>query len=363
MSYLCGPLTRGQIRTLMDPLRTKYATSTIAGGPSPTDSPAADAPPGQPRATASRNNRPILPASIRERFVAIRDRVPDGYQLQYRPGLLGKGKVHFVRKADGIDVWRECFVLQTIHDTPPDDVWDGAQVYPHDLATEDQPDERGQFGELPSELSRDKSYAVFARHLKEHFYREQELTLYECQLLGEISRPDETEDDFRSRLAPVLEARLRTELEKLEKNHTAKLADAQSQLQRARTRLSTQRWQFFTRLGGILWVAVDTVMSAVGRGLPGRRRSLDPAFRSVVTERGQQATAQESVDKALRDIERLKQEHQEKCSSLTASYRPSALQIESIELKPQKNDIEVDQVSLVWLPWRVDRTGAAESVY
>jgi hypothetical protein len=364
MSYLCGPLTRGQIKTLMDPVRAKYGTGAAAGGRSPTESPSADAPAARHRtSTASRASRPILPSSIRERFVAINDRVPDGYQLCYRPGLLGKGKVHFVRKPEGIDVWRECYVLQPINSAPPDDIWDGAQVNQSDISTEDLPDDRAQFADLPSELARDKSYAVFARHLKEHLYREESLTLYECGLLRETSRPGETVEEFRTRLAPLLELNLRTELEKLDKGYAAKLADAESQLHRARTRLSTQRWQFFSRLGGIAWVVVDTVMSAVGRGLPGRRRSIDPALRSVVTERGQQANAQVSVDKALQDIERLRQEHQEKRSSLEAVYQPTAVKIESTELKPQKGDIEVDQVSLVWLPWRIDAAGAAEPVY
>ena len=36
-----------------------------------------------------------MPAGIREKFLTISDRVPDGYRLEYRPGLLGKGKDAF----------------------------------------------------------------------------------------------------------------------------------------------------------------------------------------------------------------------------------------------------------------------------
>ena len=361
MSYLCGPLTRDQIKRLMDPLREKYgqsaddAANTVGGE----NSAAAKA------GTAGRiaAHRPILPAGIREQFVAISERVPDGHKLEYRPGLLGKGKVHFVRKGENVDVWRECNVLQTIHDTRPDDVWIGAHVGQQEMIAEDEPDDRGVFADLPSELAREKSYAIFARHLEEHLYREESLRLWNCPLLNQISKPDENEGDFRARLAPMLQAKLSAEREKLSATHAAKLADADDRLRRAQAKLSTQRWQFLARIGSIAWIVVDTVMSALGRGLPGRRRSLDPALRSVATERGQQSNAQVSLDSALQDKQRLEQQHQDKLKDLDLSFSPSHVRLEPLELKPLKSDIEVDKVSLVWLPWRINASGSAEPVY
>lgn len=323
------------------------------GGPTVTNSTTAPA----------ANNRPILPAGIRELFVAIDERVPDGYQLEYRPGLLGKGKVHFVDKRGGIDVWRNCFVLQTIHDTPPDDVWDGAYVYPQDLITDGQPDVLGRFAELPSELARDKSYSIFARHLRDHLYRDESLKVWKCEAVGETSRPDEDEAAFRARLAPILEERLKAERAKIEKSYAAKLTDADDRIQRAKARVSTQRWQFFARIGTMLWVIADTVLSMMGKGLPGRRRSLDPAFRSAATERGQQSSAQVALDKALHDKEQMEQELREKLKNLSTQLAADTIPVEPIELKPQKGDITVDSVSLVWLPWRIDRSGQAEPVY
>jgi len=39
------------------------------------------------------------------------------------------------------------------------------------------------------------------------------------------------------------------------------------------------------------------------------------------------------------------------------------LKLNSREVKPRKSDIQVDRVSLVWLPYRVDDRGGAEPVY
>jgi hypothetical protein len=271
--------------------------------------------------------------------------------------------VHFVRKGEGVDMWRECCLLQSDQNAPAEDVWKGAATRDADLVTDNRPDERGQFANLPSEMGREKSYSVFARHLKEHLYREESLKLSICPLLEQTSSQDESEEAFRARIAPMLEARRNAEREKIEQTHAKKLADADDRLRRAQARLSTQRWQFFARLGGMAWVVADTVLSVLGKGLPGRRRSLDPAFRSVATGRGQQSNAQISVDSALQEKQALEEQHQEQLKQLEAKYNPASAGIESLELKPQKADIEVDQVSLVWLPWRIDVNGAAAPVY
>ena len=84
------------------------------------------------------------------------------------------------------------------------------------------------------------------------------------------------------------------------------------QVRTAQTKVSTQRWQFFARLGTALWVIVDNIMSAMGKNLPGRRRSLDPAIRSMATETGQQSNA-----KALLENARTRKESA--CSSSTTT--------------------------------------------
>jgi hypothetical protein len=358
MSYLAGPLTRGQIKTLMDPVRGEFAQAAGSDNAAKEGDAAA-----KPTRAAVGGHRPVLPAGIHEAFMAVRERVPDGYTLEYRPGLFGRGKVHFIRKSDAIDVWRECVLLQTIESTPPDDVWEGATAPAAELAFDAEPDDRGRFVDLPTELAREKSYSVFWRHLKEHLYREESLQLWKCAALDATSKSGETQEEFRTRLTPILETKRNAEWEKLEKSYAAKLSDAENKITRARSRVSTQRWQFFARIGTMLWVVADTVLSVLGKGLPGRRRSLDPAFRSAATERGQQSNAQISLDTALADKQRLEEQHQENLAHLEKRFGPESIQLEQVELKPQKADIEVDKVSLVWMPWRVSAEGVAEPAH
>jgi hypothetical protein len=376
MSYLCGPLTRTQIKTLMDPVRDRVGTDVR--------------PPTPAAATkeSPRSRRPILPAGIPEKFARIKSlsqnrrgegdspifprgkigTVPDGGEtaegrVEYRPALVGHGKVHFVRKSDGIDEWRERLLLKVVGDMRPTDMWQGASPIEHALAFDAEPHPGGQFAPLPAEFAREKSYNAFERSLRDHLYREESLKRWKCEALDETSRTGEDEMAFRRRLVPQLEQRLREERMKLQSAYGKKFADVEARIQRAEARLSTQRWQFAARVGRLAWAVVDSAASAIGRGLPGRRRSLNPAISSAATERGQQSNAQLTLDKAMQDRDRLELEYQEKLTALESSFDPVLFKLETIELKPQKSDVEVDEVSLVWLPFWIDAAGEAEPIY
>jgi hypothetical protein len=199
--------------------------------------------------------------------------------------------------------------------------------------------------------------------LKDHLYREALLKLLKCESVDGTSKPDESETDFRNRLLPQLNEQLAAKKAKLEDKFGPDIRRADLQVRTAQTKLSTQRWQFFARLGSALWVIVDNIMSAMGRNLPGRRRSLDPAIRSMATETGQQSNAKALLESAQQEKNRLQQQHDDELKQLEGSLSSTGLKIEPVELKPQKGDIEVSDVSLVWLPVRIDTAGTAEPVY
>ena len=298
--------------------------------------------------------------------MCIRDRterVPNGYALEYRPGLLGRGKVHFVRKSDDIDVWQDCHLLQTIKDTPPDDIWQGATVADKAPSAEDKPEDSAHFGELPGELSREKSYAIFTRQLKDHLYREVPLKLLRSEALDATSKPGESEANFRGRLEANRAELLAAKKAEIEKSYASKLADAETRVLKAQSKQKARFWQFMLRLGTFILVAADNIMAAFGKNMPGRRRSLNPALRSITTETGQQSTSKLDLDRELQKQKQLQDERDEKLKSVDTEFSPTGLKIEPLELKSQKGDVSADEVSLIWLPHRVNAAGVAEPVY
>jgi hypothetical protein len=184
-----------------------------------------------------------------------------------------------------------------------------------------------------------------------------------CDLVGVSSKSGESREDFCKRIEPQLTSAKGAEREKLEKQYASKLAKVDEGIKKAEARVSSQRWQFFARIGTMLWVIADTVLSILGKGLPGRRRSLDPAFRTVASGRGQQVTAQASLDKLLEDKKSLEIERDKTLAGLDDKFAADRVPLDEVVLKPRKTDVEIDRVSLVWLPYRLDTQGSAEPVY
>ncbi|HEY2760307.1 MAG TPA: ATP-binding protein, partial [Pirellulales bacterium] len=366
MSYLRGPLTRDQIKSLMDPLRKEFAKGsasraddTASGGTSV----APTATPVRSGSSSGASNRPILSAAIREVFAGISGRVPDGYQLQYRPALLGKCKLHYAQAAGNIDVWQDCCLVQSEQKTSPDDIWDGAPIFAESPSTDPQPDDSAAFADLPAELAREKSYPIFQRQLSDHLYRTASLAIWTCELLEQYSKPDEAQADFRARLATQVSARREAERARVTSTYAPKLAAADADIAKQQAKASTEKWQFFAKLGSVAMVAVDAVLRAKGMGPRGRPRSASTAFSQAAKEHGEQAVVQVDLATALDNKQRLEQARDQALADVDAKYNSDTVPLARFELKPRKGDITVDQVVLLWLPFRVDGAGRAEAVY
>jgi hypothetical protein len=164
-------------------------------------------------------------------------------------------------------------------------------------------------------------------------------------------------------LQPLVLLRREEQRQRLEQPFTTKLANLEGRIQIAQSKVSAQKWQLWSRVAGVAWVLAEGAMRLKGIGRRGRPRSAGVAVRGVATERGQQASAQASVDKLLSEKQALEQQHASQIADLNAKYDTQRLTLEPLELKPRKSDIEIDQVALVWLPWRVDLEGHEAPVY
>jgi hypothetical protein len=364
MSYLCGPLTRVQIKTLMDPVRSNFQslTTTASSSPAAEDGNDANESAAAVSSIATRT-RPVLPAGIPERFATARDRAGDDCRLEYRPAVTGSGKVHFVQAAGGIDHWLDVSLLQPAEDSAADDFWAGATTLAEPLTLASQPEAGAGFADLPARFAREKSYQQFRRDLAEHLYRTCVLELWQNETLDLTSKVGESQSEFRRRVEPAVAARRASELSQIEKQFAAKLSRLEDRIRTAESRAATQKWQFWTRATGFLWVLAEGAMRIKGIGRRGRPRSATGAMRTMATERGQQVSAQDNLEKLIAEKEELERERDDQLLALESSFDAQRIGLARIAIKPRKSDIEVDSVTLVWLPWSVETQGRAEPLY
>src|SRR6202008_4997358 len=197
LSYLRGPLTRAQIKLLMDPVKA------AAGAVERTNAPAIPAPATTPAPVASTpvtNERSLLPPDVTQYYIPVRSSGVANAVLTYHPTLLGAAEVRY-SDSKTVDMVQQVTLRAAFTAGPLSLDWNTA--VPVELPVEDLESEAqtgAQFGQVPAEVTKAKSYASWRKDLASWVYRNQRLELLESPTLDIVSNPGESERDFRVRL-------------------------------------------------------------------------------------------------------------------------------------------------------------------
>jgi len=381
LSFLRGPLTRGQIATLMAPRKQKSAQAPAAAAVSATNTaPAAGSAPASsaaasaaaaPAATApvvATGDHPLLPAEAGECFVPRRGAA--GSRLVYRPALFGVGRVHFVDSKANVDQWQTVAVLAPVGSDLAEDVWESAQPWPDpDADFDKQPESGVAFDSAPAALSRAKSYATWQKALAAYLYRGQTLKLWNCPALKEMSPAGASEGDFRATLAHQAREQRDAAVAKLRQKYASKISTLQSQIQRADERVAREK---SSRGQEVLQTAISvgsSILNAV-LGNKGISRSTVSGAATAMRKAGRTASAQQSVGRASDDAEMLRNkladleaEVKGEVDSIEAAGSADQITLQEYPVRPRKSDISVTKVVLAWTPWHVAADGKAEPAY
>lgn len=366
MSYLRGPLTRSQVRTLMAPLKAQ-ATPTAAAATAPAIAPATAAvPPG-----GYTRVPPTLPPDLPQVFLPLRmspnralavlenaqkrQLQAEETRLVYEPGLVAAGTVLFSDRTRGVEASRRVFRLvygPALGDTV---AWDEAAAT--DLDRRDllkQPEGQAFFAPVPEPLNTTAKLKRLERDFLDHLYREQTLELLFSPVLKLYSRPDESERDFKIRLGQVARERRDAEVEALRKRFQPRFDRLQTQLVREQRELEEDKQELAAR-GREEWLAgAETLAGMLGLG---RRRALS----SAATRRRMTAAAKAEVAESEAEIARLQKEIAQLQSDLEAEIAAIARRwdealetVTTYVVRPKKTDCTVELVALAWLPfWEI----------
>jgi len=349
LSYLRGPLTRTQIKTLMDPLRTEQRgprTESKASALSPQSS--------------ALKSRPMLPPDVAQHFIPLRGTKPEGSELVYAPMLLGSSQIRFSDSKSGIDTTHDMTVLASMADGPLAVDWDKATVA--DLAVADLEREPGggaQFLPLPASAGKAKSYADWNKDFGGWLFRTQKVELYKSPSTKEVSQPGESERDFRVRLQQVGRECRDKGAEGLRQKYASKIATIQDRIRRAE--LAKEKQQAESR-SSQMQAAISVGASILGAFMGRKTISASnigratTAIRSagrVMKESKDVGAAEENVTALQQQLADLEAQFKSECDTLAAATDPLNEKLETISIKPTKANIAVKLVTLAWTPhWR-----------
>ena len=355
LSYLRGPLTPAEIGRLMAPRKAAQSVTSMAGVMPLNTTPQAAAAASAP-ATAA---RPALPAEIEEGFVPVKGAAD---RITYQPRVLGTVKLHFVDKSLGLDDWQQLTLCAPLSDDGKSALWDEAE--PADSAAIAREATAGAaFADLPAGALRAASYAAYGKALATHCYQNHRTTLYSCDALKQVSRPGESEGDFRSRLALLVREQRDAKAEELRRKFAPKLATLQGQLQRAADKAERERGQASQqKLQTALSVGATVLGALFGRKLAstgnlGRATTAARSATRIGREAEEAQRAEENVEQVTQRIADLNKECEATIAALDTSLDPQTLALREAPVAPRKTDIAVGRVLLAWVPWRSGADG------
>lgn len=352
MSYLRGPLTRAQIKLLMDPLEMNTA-------------PQAPTIPSPPVAVPASTSRPQLSPDIPQYYIPLRSS-HEG-RLSYRPMLLGAAEIHY-SKSKTIEMTQQVTLLAAFNDGPIDLDWNDATsiaVPVEDL--ESEPQNGAQFAEVPAKASKVKSYATWRKDFASWLYRNQRLELLESPSLDIASNPGESERDFRVRLQQIAREQRDQAVEKLRQKYASRFAQLEERKRRAEQAVAReaeqakdQKYQTAISFGATL---LSSFMGRKRGGVLGRATTAARCVSRTMRQADDVERAEENVAVISQRLADLEAEFRAEAETIERSFDPTTEQLETVSLKPTKANINVKLLTLVWAPYWQDAQGAARPAW
>lgn len=341
MSYLAGPITRGQIKTLMDPKRGAFTPPPELPNPMALPSATPEAPDSA---------RPAIGAGVVEMFIHPAGVVDD---IIYQPHLLREGKVHFTSAKADVDASRAVRTVSAI--TPTGIDWEKKVEAPVNML-DSAPATGAGFAELPGFAMNATNYKQVEKDFSEWIYRNERGDVWYCQALKTWSKLGESEADFRARLLHQAHEARDEAVEKIQAATARKLRTVESRLQTAEGQLarntasakSAKVQASVSILGGILGTLFGRKagVGTITRGSTAVNRSTT-AYNRSQSEEASRAKV-ESIREEIKEIER---ELETEVKKISASFDPQSLELEAEALRPTRANVIVDRVALLWLPF------------
>ena len=371
MSYLRGPLTRAEIRSLRDAGRggppADLAGAGAGSGAAPAagrvpgpDAPAPAAPAEAGAAGAPHDDEtavaPVVVPAVPVRYLDpaagwARDVGAAAGATRLEPGLAARVHLRFDERRAGVDhreEWEAIFFpigeRVRAEDARPVD-YDRADF-------RDASPRNAAYALTDAPLDDPAFFRTVREDLEDHLYRTRSVKVFRSEPLGLWSRVGETREQLARRADEAAQAAADREAAQL-RDRYEKRADAirkRALRSEQRTRElevdveQRKRQELVAGAGDLLKLFLG------GRG---RTRSLSgAASRRSMTRRTQERlrSADERAREAERDLEELEDELAEELRRIDAEWAEKARAIEEVPIDLEKSDISVDEIALFWVP-------------
>jgi len=350
LSYLRGPLTRSQIKTLMDPRRGEFSGASTPPAKAPAAAAASAGAAAAPAPSAG-GARPVLPPDIPQYFA------PAPGAAVFAPMVVGIAQVRFTDAKAGVDESRDVTLVTPITtDAVPVD-WTNASeadFVAKDLSRE--PPAGATFSDLPAAAMKAKNYADWSKSFVASLTRDQVLTLFKSTAFGLISKASENEGAFRVRLQQVAREARDAQVAAIRAKFADEARRIQDREQRAQGRLDKEQQQ---STASKVQTAISVGTTVLGALFGRKTISMSTISRATTAARGVGRTMKESEDvtranESLAEVQQAKADMearmQAEITALDSGTTAATERFETLSIKPKRTGVQVQLVALTWVP-------------
>lgn len=378
MSYLRGPLTRPQIRGLMEtkrlPTQQVKPASTINTTPIKSTVPTPSQVPSAPQQSTDYSKiPPALDPSITQVFLPIelgdrkainllskklgREIYVNATHLIYEPAILGRAIINFVDRRKNIDEEIKKTLLGHFNSSLSGPDWEQAEKLSYELEElSNVPDKietnNGGFASIPERANNSKEIDKIAKDFINWLYRNMELELRKHKKLNIFQHPNENVRDFIIRLQQAARERRDEEIDKLNDKHSKQIDRLRNKLRKLERELSSDEAEYEARkreemlgIGGtVIGVLMGRRPTSAGTTISRRRRMSTKAKMDV-------EETKEDIVELKKDIDDLEKELKEVTSEISGRWENIGDEIIIEKIRPRRTDIQLQLMALGWVPF------------
>ncbi len=356
MSYLRGPLTRPQVKSLMKAKKGAQKDRSLGMESNMQTS----IKPHKKEDGIKIQSPPSLDHKVDQRFYAVwksagETGLSGNLSLVYEPMVLASGKVRFYDAKRRVDEIKEISFLAD----PPDNFgrsnWDEAlsiKNWERALISEpDHPDNVNViYASIPEGLNASKDVSTVKKSFSDWLYMEQQLLSLEHTKLKIYQEGGESEESFNLRVNQAARELRDDEIDKLQDRYEDKFDKIRDKIRKEELDLDEAEADLRSRRQSEVIGMAETVFSVFVKR---RSRSITAATAKSRMRR----KAKEKVRESEEDLEMLEINYQdlqkelnEKLDDIRAKWEDISKGIQKHEIKPRRSDVNVENIILVWHP-------------
>jgi hypothetical protein len=358
LSYLRGPLSRDQLRALTPPRGpapgSDQGQTGVKPGSDGGQTTFAAGSPDRAASAAAGNARPVLQPGIAEYFIPA-----TGANPHYQPVALGLAQITFVDAKLRINQTRDVIAAVDIADGAVPVDWTAAEVL--QLAATDlakAPADGAVFDPLPTPAANPRNYAGWQKAFTTWLSNGQRLDLLRHAGLNLTAAPDESEHDFRVRIAGVQREKRDAEVDAVRRKFADERARLEAGLQRARQGVEREQGQASqAKLQTAVSFGATVLGALLGRKTLsstnlGRATTAARGFGRAYKESEDVGRAQQTVEAQQKALDDLDAQLTQETSAIALRYDADAGTLDTISVTPKRGQIVVQGVALGWRPGR-----------